>query len=119
MASLAYLNFFSQSNDNSETNDPEEKFKLVDDLTALEIINLLSIGLSSFNVKHSVPTDVPNFNGYIVAENLKTQKYLKDISEWTERKILKLNTEKTKIMIFNYTTNHQFKTRVTIDNVNI
>ena len=26
--------------------------------------------------------------------------------------------EKKKIMIFNYTTNHQFTTRVTIDNVN-
>ena len=113
------IKFLSQSNDNSETIDLEEKFKFVDDLTALEIVNLLSIGLSSFNVKHSVPTDVPNNNGYIAAENLKTQQYLNDISEWTTRKMMKLNTEKTKIMIFNYTTNHQFTTRVTIDNVNI
>ena len=27
------------------------------------------------------------------------------------------NTEKSKIMIFNYTKNHQFTTRVTMDNV--
>ena len=85
----------------------------------MEIVNQLSIGLSSFNVKHSVPTDIPENNGYIAAENLKTQKYLSDISEWTERKIMKLNTEKTRIMIFNYTINHQFTTRVTIDNGNI
>ena len=32
---------------------------------------------------------------------------------------MKLNTDKTKIMIFNYTTNHQFSTRVSVNNVNI
>ena len=32
---------------------------------------------------------------------------------------MKLTTDKTKIMIFNYTTNHQFSTRVTLDKVNI
>ena len=36
-----------------------------------------------------------------------------------KKKKIKPNTDKTKIMIFNYTTNHQFTTRVTIDNVNI
>ena len=77
-------------------------------LTVLEIVNLLSIGMSSFNSRHTVPADVPSNNGYIAPENLKTQKYLNDISEWTENKKMKLNTNKTKIMIFNYTTNRQF-----------
>ena len=32
---------------------------------------------------------------------------------------MKLNTEKSKIMIFNFTHNHQFTTRVKLDNVNL
>ena len=99
--------------------DPEDKFKFVDDLHALEIVNLLSIGISSFNSKFNVPTDIPTNNGYIASENLKTQTYLNDISECTEKKEMKLNTEKTKIIIFICTTNHQFSTRVSVNNVNI
>ena len=68
------IEYLSQSNDNSETIDQEDKFKFVDDLTVLEIVNLLSIGMSSFNSRHTVPADVPSNNGYIAAENLKTQK---------------------------------------------
>ena len=113
------LEFLSQSNDNVEMVDPEEKFKFVDDLTLLEIINLISIGLASFNIKHGVPSDIPLHNGYIASENLKTQEYLTAISNWTEQKKMKLNTEKSKIMIFNFTKNYQFTTRVSMDNVNL
>ena len=56
--------------------DKEEKFKFADDLTALELVNLISIGMSNFNVKHSVPSDIPIHNGYIAPENLRTQEYL-------------------------------------------
>ena len=53
--------------------DREEKFKFVDDLTLLEIVNLLMIGLSSFNIKSSVPSDIPVHNGFIPSEHFKTQ----------------------------------------------
>ena len=99
--------------------DPEERFKFVDDLTLIEIVNLLSIGMTSFNVKTSVPSDIPAHNGYIPPENLKTQQYLNEISQWTQEKKMKLNVQKSKIMIFNYTTNHQFTTRLSLDNVNL
>ena len=75
--------------------------------------------MSNFNVKMSVPNDIPNHNGYIPKENLKTQSYLNEISSWTNKKKMKLNTDKSKIMIFNFTNNHQFTTRVNIDNVNL
>ena len=109
------LEYLSQSNDNSEMVDPEDKFKFVDDLSLLEIVNLISIALSSFNVKFSVPSDIPTHNGFILPEHLKTQKYLNDISEWTMKKKMKLNTNKSKLMIFNFTQNYQFTTRVTMD----
>ena len=37
------LEYLAQSNDNSNMVKPEDRFKFVDDLTALEIINLLCI----------------------------------------------------------------------------
>ena len=113
------LGYLSQSNDNADMIEENERFKWVDDLTALEIINLLSIGMSSFNVRFSVPSDIPDHNGYIPPENLKTQYYLNEISKWTMRKKMKLNSAKSKIMIFNYTNNHQFTTRVNMDNVSL
>ena len=105
------LSYLSQSNDNSDMVNPEEKFKFVDDLSLLELLNLISIGMSCFNLKNSVPSDIPDHNGYISSENLKTQEYLNQIAEWTSRKKMAINTEKSKIMILNYTKNHQFTTR--------
>ena len=114
---IGLLEYLSQSNNNAEMIDKEEKFKFVDDLTALELVNLISIGMSNFNVKHSVPSDIPIHNGYIAPENLRTQEYLDAILDWTTKNKMKINTDKTKLMIFNYTQNHQFTTRVSMDNV--
>ena len=88
------LSFLSQSNDSVENINEENKYKFVDDLTALEIVNLISIGLSSFNVKNSIPSDIPTHNEYIPPEHLKTQAYINQISEWTNKKKMKLNTDK-------------------------
>ena len=50
--------YLSQFNDNCETVNQEDKFKFVDDLTALEMVDLLSIGISNFNVKMSILNDI-------------------------------------------------------------
>ena len=65
------LEYLSQFNDNCETVNQEDKFKFVDDLTALEIVNLLSIGMSNFNVKISIPNDIWSHNGYTMVTFLK------------------------------------------------
>ena len=41
--------YLSQSNDNADCVDESERFKFVDDLTFLEIIYLLNIGLATYN----------------------------------------------------------------------
>ena len=43
------LEYLSLSNDNTSYISPQDKFKFIDDLTILEKINLLYIGLSSYN----------------------------------------------------------------------
>ena len=67
-ATLGILDYLSQSNNNADF--VSERFKFIDDLTILEIVDLLSIGLSSCNVKHQVPSDIINSNQFISPDNL-------------------------------------------------
>ena len=45
------LEYLSQSNNNTDFISPEKKFEFIDGLSILEIVNLLSTGLSSYNFK--------------------------------------------------------------------
>ena len=113
-ATLGLLEYLSQSNHSADCVPVKDRFKFVDDLTILEVVNLLTIGLSSFNLKQQVPTDVPTHNQIIPAENLKSQEWLDTIDDWTDRQQMMINTKKTKTMIFNFTDNSQFTTRLDI-----
>ena len=62
----------------------EDAFKFVDDSSFLEILNLISIGMSSFNPKFQVPSDIPPEIGYLPPQNFQTQNHLNKINEWTE-----------------------------------
>ena len=84
-ASLGNWEFLSQTNDNADCVPIEDRFKFVDDLSTLEVINLLTIGLSSFYMKQQVPSDIPVHGQYISADKLKSQTYLNLINEWTEK----------------------------------
>ena len=113
------LEYLSQSNDNTKFIDPKKKFKFIDDLSILELINLLSIGLSSYNFKKHIASDLLE-NGYFVpSENLKAQSYLNKLSEWTRENKMELNSKKTCGMIFNFTKNFQFTSRVKIEGTTI
>ena len=118
-ASLGNQEFISQTNENAQSVPTENRFKYVDDLTTLEIINLLSVGLSSYNYKQHVPSDVP-INGYFIQnENLQSQHYINQINEWTHNQKMQINNKKNKAMIFNFTHNYQFTTRLSNNNMNI
>ena len=108
-----------QSNDNSDCVNPDYRFKFVDDLTVLEKVNLLLIRLASINAHASVPSDIPEHNQLIPAENLQSQKYLECIQEWTQKQKMKLNEKKTKVMIFNFTEKYKFTTRLHLNKNNI
>ena len=77
--------YLSQSNDNAQCLDPEDRFKFVDDLSFIEIIYLLNVGIASYNVHAHVPSDVPSHNQIIPKQNLKTQGYLEKINDWTKK----------------------------------
>ena len=110
------LEYLSKSKDNTNFVDSSKKFKIIDDLSILEIINLMSIGIASHNFKMHVVSDIPS-NGYTIpGQNLKTQEYLDKICSWTEDNMMHLNKKKSKAMIFNFTRNFQFTSRTVMQN---
>ena len=90
----------------------DEKFKYIDDLSMLEIVNLVSIGISSYNFKEHVASDIGIGSKYLPAENIKSQDYIENIERWTKTNLMKLNVDKSKYMIINYTQNYQINTRL-------
>ena len=81
-ASLGNWEFLSQTNDNADCVPEDDRFKFVDDLSTLEVINLLTVGLSSFFMKIQVASDIPIHGQFIDGDKLKSQKYLNQINEW-------------------------------------
>ena len=104
---LGTLEYNSQSDGNTNFLAPKEKYKFIDDLSLLELLNLLMCGIASYNTKQHVPSDIGIEMEYIPADNLKNQDYLHKISEWTSQHQMKLNAKKTNYMIFNFSTEHQ------------
>ena len=115
-ATLGILEYLAQSNNCADMVNLEDRFKFVDDLTVLEIVNLLTIGLTSYNLKQHIPADIPVHNQYIPADQLKSQQWLNEINQWTENQKMQINSKKTKSMIFNYTEKYQFSTRLHLNN---
>ena len=109
-SSFGVEEFLAVSNDVASCVPDEEKFSYMDDLTAMEIVNLVCAGLASYNVRSHVSSSVPSHNQIIPAHHLKTQGYLEEINDWTDSKQMKLNEKKTKTMIINFSKKHKFTT---------
>ena len=118
-ATYGIWEYLAQSNHNSDCVSPDQRFKFVDDLSVLEKIYLLIIGLASINPKLTVPSDIPVHNQFIPPEHLKSQTYLNEIKEWTDNQKMVLNEKKTKVMIFNFTDNYKFTTKLSLNNTNL
>ena len=111
---LGNWEYLSQTNNNANHIPVEDKWKWVDDLTTLEIINLIAVGLASYNFRQHLPSDIPVHGQYVKPENLKTQEYITTLDTWSGEHKMKLNAKKTKILIFNFTKKYQFATRLTL-----
>ena len=75
-ATLGPLEYLAQTNHNTDFLNLKEKFIFIDDLSILEIINLIMMGISSYNFKSHVASDIGEHGQYISPENLKLQSYL-------------------------------------------
>ena len=67
--------YLSQSNKNADFLPKDDKFKWIDDLSMLEIINLAFIGLTSYNFKQHVASDIGINWKFLPSENGLSQNY--------------------------------------------
>jgi hypothetical protein len=118
-ATLGLLEYLSQSNNNADCVEVRDRFKFIDDLSVLEIVNLLMVGITSFNLEQQIPTDIPTHNQFIPPDNLASQDWLDQINKWTEDQLMIINEKKTKTMIFNFTENYKFTTRLRLKGENV
>ena len=73
-------------------------------------------GISTYNFKQHVASDIGSHGQYLPSENFKSQSYLDLIQSWTEENQMALNKTKTKYMVINFTKKFQFSTRLTLEN---
>ena len=111
-STLGNWEFDSQTNHNADCVPEQDRFKFVDDLSLLEIINLVNIGISSYNCKQHIPSDLPIHGQFVDNNTLLSQQYLDRINQWTENQEMLISEKKTKAMIINFTDKHQFHTRL-------
>ena len=64
----------------------QDRFKFVANLTVLEIVNILTIEITSDNLKQHIPADIPAHN-----QSLKYQQWLDEINQWTLNKKMQIN----------------------------
>ena len=91
---LGLLEYLNQSYDNVDTVSLDNRFKFVDDFTFLEIVNLLTACMSSFDMKSQVPNEITSQNQYISSSNLKSQQHLDNINHWTQKNKMLINQNK-------------------------
>ena len=83
-ATLGIWEFLSQTNNSADCVPMEDRFKFVDDLTVLEIINLLNMTIEPYDIINHIPSDISTNNQFIQADQLKTQTYIEDLDKWSE-----------------------------------
>lgn len=113
---LGLLKYDSQTNENTDVILEDEKYKFVDDLSILEVINLILVASSSYNFSQHVANDVGIDPLYLLSQNLQSQGYADKICQCTDDHKMKLNEKKCKVVIFNRTRNYQFATRIKVNN---
>ena len=62
---LGQIEYLSQSEDNVNFLRREEKYKFIDDLSILEVINLITCGLANYNFKQHVASDIGISHKYL------------------------------------------------------
>ena len=61
-----------------------------------------------------IPNDIPDHNGFIDPNNLKSQNHINNNSQWTSNQKMRWN-KKSNVMIFNFSKTNKFTTRLTMN----
>ena len=116
---MGQLSYLSQSDSSGKCVLDDDRFKFIDDMSLLEIINVIACGLAYYDFFQHVASDIPIGGKFLDSQNCKSQDILNNIAEWTSQNKIKLNENKTNFMIFNPTRNSQFGIRLNLNEKSI
>ena len=91
----------------------EDKFKYIDDLSALEAV-FIEGKLVDYDIFHHVPSDVAVGQKFLPQRTFKTQTYNDCIFDWSKRNKMVLNQEKSNYMVISRSID-PFSTRLHIN----
>ena len=80
-----------------------DRFKFVDDLTILEVIYLINIEMASHHMKQPILNYIPVNGQTIPTAHLKSQKFIKDMNQWTTKHEMTMSVSKSESIIINLT----------------
>ena len=102
-----------RNHDNTEEVNEEDKYQYIDDLKLLEIIFLADV-LIEYDFLSHVASDVGIDQRFLPPASTKTQAYNDQIASWTKENIMKLNTKKSKYILYTRM-KEDFASRFTLD----
>ena len=78
--SSGILEYISQTCGNMDFLNPDEIYKFIDDSSFLEILNLVSAGLTCYNARQQIPSDISVNDHFLPPENLQTNQHLQKMN---------------------------------------
>ena len=81
----------------------DNRFKFFNNLSIQEVIALLTIGIATYNFQQYVASYAPKHDQFVPTTNLKSQQSFDNIKECKKKKTTRLNEDKTKNLVFNFT----------------
>ena len=106
---IGQLIYIISSDDAAEDIPDEDKFKYVDDLSAVDKVT--TDQLQDYDVLSHVPSDVATGQKFLAPITFKTQEYNNSISQWTTQNKMVLNEDKSNYMVFSKS-KEPFATRI-------
>ena len=110
---IGQIMYLVQTNNNSDSVNPEDRYKFIDDLTILQIISLAGL-LTDYDFHSHVASDVGIDQQFLPPTSLLIQSQLESISNWTNENLMKINEDKCKYMVFTRA-KVDFATRLTVN----
>ena len=89
--------YISQTTSNVDFLQEDNRYKFIDDLSILEVVNLVTVGIASYNFINHVASDIGINQSFVDPRNLESQKSIDKISSWTTENKMRLNEKKTNI----------------------
>jgi hypothetical protein len=110
---IGQLLYIVGSDDVAQEVPDDDKFKYIDDLSAVEAVKTDG-KLTQYDVWQHVPSDVATEQNFLPPSTFQTQHYNDTISKWTEENNMKINEDKSNYIVFSKA-HESFATRLTIN----